>query len=147
MSVSEIMTMEPCYCVPDATLQEIAAMMVAEDCVQIPVCEYGTMKPIEVVTEVDLFELLGEAFSVVLTAPGSQLALNRVHVEILVDAVNLAILNMKGETAEEVILLPGGFELDRRKVCLVGQHASGAVFKTGKLFACKQVHKCLDPAR
>ena len=75
---------------------------------------------IEIVTEVDLFELLGEAFSIVLTATGSQLALNRVHVEVLVDAVNLAILNMKGETAEEVILLPGGFELDRRKVCLVG---------------------------
>jgi len=54
MNVSEIMTLEPSYCAPDASLQEIAAMMVAEDCGQIPVCEYGTRKPIGVVTDRDI---------------------------------------------------------------------------------------------
>ncbi|HXI84298.1 MAG TPA: CBS domain-containing protein [Verrucomicrobiae bacterium] len=54
MNVSEIMTVGPSYCAPDASLQEIAAMMVAEDCGQIPVCEYGTRKPIGVVTDRDI---------------------------------------------------------------------------------------------
>jgi len=54
MNVSEIMTMEPSYCVPNTDLQEIAAMMVAEDCGEIPVCESGTKKPIGVVTDRDI---------------------------------------------------------------------------------------------
>src|ERR1035438_9511376 len=77
-------------------------------------------EPIEIVTEVDLFELLGKAFRVVLSVLGSQLALDGLHVEVFVDAVNLAVANMKDEAAEEVIVLPLGFELDRRKVCLIG---------------------------
>src|ERR1035438_3971799 len=67
-----------------------------------------------------LFELLGEAFRVLLSVHGSQLALDGLHIKVLVDVVNLAILNMKDEAALEVISLPGGFDLDRRKVCLVG---------------------------
>jgi len=35
------MTAEPACCAPDASLQEIAAMMVVEDCGEIPICEYG----------------------------------------------------------------------------------------------------------
>jgi hypothetical protein len=54
------------------------------------------------------------------------LAFDGLDVEVLVDAVNLAILNMKDEAAEELILLPGGFELNPRKVCLVGQGARRA---------------------
>jgi len=54
MNVSEIMTVGPSYCAPDTDLQEIAAMMVAEDCGEIPVCEYGTKKPIGVVTDRDI---------------------------------------------------------------------------------------------
>ena len=54
MNVSEIMTMEPSFCAPDTNLQEIAAMMVVEDCGEIPVCKYGTRKPIGVVTDRDI---------------------------------------------------------------------------------------------
>jgi len=54
MNVSEIMTVEPSCCTPDTNLQEIAAMMLAEDCGQIPVCEYGTRKPIGVITDRDI---------------------------------------------------------------------------------------------
>src|ERR1017187_4269629 len=59
-------------------------------------------EPIEIVTEVDLFELLGEALRVVLSVRSAQLALDGLQVKILVNAVNLAILNMKDEAAEEV---------------------------------------------
>ena len=38
---------------------------------------------------------------------GRQLALDGLHVEVFVDVVNFAILNMKDEAAEEIILLPG----------------------------------------
>src|SRR2546430_2039708 len=54
MNVSEIMTAEPTCCAPDTILQEVAAMMVVEDCGEIPVCEDGTTKPIGVVTDRDI---------------------------------------------------------------------------------------------
>ena len=40
----------------------------------------------------------------------SQLAFDGLHIKILVDAINLAILNMKDEATEEIILLPGRLE-------------------------------------
>jgi hypothetical protein len=63
----------------------------------------------------------------VLSFHSAQLTLHALQVKILVHAVYFAILDMKDEAAEEVILLPGGFELDRRKVSRVGQRDQSPV--------------------
>ena len=53
MQVREIMTTEPVWCAPETPLDEVARMMVAEDCGEIPVCdERGT--PIGVITDRDI---------------------------------------------------------------------------------------------
>ena len=49
-------------------------------------------------------------------AHGSQLALDGLHVEVLVDTINFAVRDMEHEAAQELIVLPGGLERDRRKV-------------------------------
>jgi CBS domain-containing protein len=54
MNIDEIMTREPTCCSPDMDLAEVAAMMVVEDCGQIPVCGHGSLKPIGVITDRDI---------------------------------------------------------------------------------------------
>jgi len=55
MKVSEIMTTNPACCTPDTNLQEVAKMMLDNDCGAIPVCEDGNHKrPIGVVTDRDI---------------------------------------------------------------------------------------------
>lgn len=55
MKVSEIMTTNPACCTPDTNLQEIAKMMLDNDCGAIPVCEDANHKrPIGVITDRDI---------------------------------------------------------------------------------------------
>lgn len=55
MKVSEIMTANPACCTPDSNLQEVAKMMLDNDCGAIPVCEDGNHKrPIGVITDRDI---------------------------------------------------------------------------------------------
>jgi CBS domain-containing protein len=53
MRVNDIMTADPTCCSSSTMLGEIAEMMVAEDCGEIPVCDEGG-KPIGVVTDRDI---------------------------------------------------------------------------------------------
>ena len=52
MTVSEIMTKDPACCSPDTSLQEVAKMMVDNDCGCIPVVEDG--EPIGTITDRDI---------------------------------------------------------------------------------------------
>lgn len=55
MKVNEIMTANPACCTPDTNLQEVAKMMVDNDCGAIPVCEDANHKrPIGIVTDRDI---------------------------------------------------------------------------------------------
>jgi CBS domain-containing protein len=53
MQVREIMSEKPTCCAPTTPLVEIAQMMVAQDCGDIPVCD-GSGKPIGVITDRDI---------------------------------------------------------------------------------------------
>jgi CBS domain-containing protein len=53
MKVKEIMSRRVACCAPDASLQDVARMMIENDCGAIPVCEAGN-KPIGVVTDRDI---------------------------------------------------------------------------------------------
>ena len=78
-------------------------------------------------------------------ARGSQLALDGLHVEVFVDTINFAVRDMEHKAAQELIVLLSGLERDRRKVRLIGQRASRAVFQTGKVLAGKHIHHGFDP--
>ena len=55
MQVREIMTDEPACSTPDASLQQVARMMVDQDCGEIPIVESKTSKrPVGVVTDRDI---------------------------------------------------------------------------------------------
>ena len=54
MEVRKIMTTNPACCFPDTTLPEVAKMMVAHDCGEIPVVDRTTRKPVGVVTDRDI---------------------------------------------------------------------------------------------
>ncbi|HTS18594.1 MAG TPA: CBS domain-containing protein [Verrucomicrobiae bacterium] len=54
MNVAEIMTTGPAYASPDTPLQEVASIMVHQDCGQIPICDRASAKPIGVVTDRDI---------------------------------------------------------------------------------------------
>jgi CBS domain-containing protein len=55
MKVSEIMTKNPAVCEPETTLQEVARLMVKNDCGEIPVVDSRrTMRPVGVVTDRDI---------------------------------------------------------------------------------------------
>ena len=53
MKVNEIMTAKPACCDPETSLQEVAHLMVAHDCGEIPVTDGGG-KPLGVVTDRDI---------------------------------------------------------------------------------------------
>jgi CBS domain-containing protein len=53
MHVKDIMTERPTCCAPGTTMREVAEMMVAEDCGEIPVCDESG-KPVGVVTDRDI---------------------------------------------------------------------------------------------
>jgi CBS domain-containing protein len=55
MQVKDVMTADPACCTPDTPLAEVARLMVANDCGEIPVVEDKTRKrPIGVVTDRDI---------------------------------------------------------------------------------------------
>ena len=55
MSVQSIMTPNPACCTPSTSLQEVAKLMIENDCGQIPVvADDGSNKPIGVVTDRDI---------------------------------------------------------------------------------------------
>lgn len=55
MNVNEIMTKNPTLCTPDAKLQDVAKMMVDNDCGCIPVIENdSTKKPVGMITDRDI---------------------------------------------------------------------------------------------
>jgi CBS domain-containing protein len=55
MQVREFMTAEPACCTPDMKLQDVARMMVEQDCGEIPVVESSSSKkPVGVVTDRDI---------------------------------------------------------------------------------------------
>jgi CBS domain-containing protein len=55
MKVSEIMTVKPAYCLAETNLQEVAQMMVLNDCGCIPVVDgEETRKPIGMLTDRDI---------------------------------------------------------------------------------------------
>ena len=55
MHVRNIMTEKPACCTPDTNLQEVARMMVENDCGCVPVVEnHETRKPVGVVTDRDI---------------------------------------------------------------------------------------------
>jgi len=55
MEVKEVMTANPACCTPDAALREVAAMMVDNDCGEIPVVENKESNiPVGVVTDRDI---------------------------------------------------------------------------------------------
>jgi CBS domain-containing protein len=54
MQVREIMTTNPACCSPDTTLQEVARMMVENDCGEIPVVHGSDHRPIGVITDRDI---------------------------------------------------------------------------------------------
>ena len=53
MQVRDIMTENVAYCTPDTRLSNVAQMMVAEDCGEIPVCDESG-KPVGVLTDRDI---------------------------------------------------------------------------------------------
>jgi CBS domain-containing protein len=55
MKVSEVMTRDPACCTPETGLQEVARLMVENDCGEIPVVDgQRTMRPVGVVTDRDI---------------------------------------------------------------------------------------------
>ena len=54
MSVQSIMTRDPACCTPSTPLQDVAKMMIDNDCGQIPVVAEGSKRPIGVVTDRDI---------------------------------------------------------------------------------------------
>ena len=55
MEISEIMTENPICCVPETGLEEVARMMVENDCGAIPVVEdQETWKPVGIITDRDI---------------------------------------------------------------------------------------------
>src|SRR5687768_18456953 len=55
MQVKEIMTSNPATCTPDASLQEIARLMIEHDCGCIPVVQSDTnKKPVGTITDRDI---------------------------------------------------------------------------------------------
>ena len=55
MQVREIMTREPACCTPETKLQDVARLMVDQDCGEIPVVESkSSKKPVGVVTDRDI---------------------------------------------------------------------------------------------
>ena len=55
MNVKDMMTTDPACCTPDTSLQEVAQMMVDNDCGEIPVVENKSSKlPVGVVTDRDI---------------------------------------------------------------------------------------------
>jgi CBS domain-containing protein len=55
MKVSEIMTKNPAVCEPETPLQEVAQLMLKNDCGEIPVVDSRrTMRPVGVVTDRDI---------------------------------------------------------------------------------------------
>jgi CBS domain-containing protein len=55
MTVRDIMTENPACCTPDSNLQEVAKMMLDNDCGAIPVCEdMNNGKPLGVITDRDI---------------------------------------------------------------------------------------------
>lgn len=55
MEVKEVMTANPACCIPDTALREVAAMMVDNDCGEIPVVENKESNiPVGVVTDRDI---------------------------------------------------------------------------------------------
>lgn len=55
MQIKEVMTANPACCTPDASLQEVAQMMVDHDCGLIPVVDsHSTMKPVGTITDRDI---------------------------------------------------------------------------------------------
>lgn len=53
MKIKEVMTSRPSCCGPETPLQEVAHLMVAHDCGEIPVCDERN-RPIGVVTDRDI---------------------------------------------------------------------------------------------
>jgi CBS domain-containing protein len=54
MDIRKIMTTNPACCFPDTPLPEVAKLMVAHDCGEIPVVDDATRKPVGVVTDRDI---------------------------------------------------------------------------------------------
>ena len=54
MDSRKIMTTNPACCFPDTPLPEVAKLMVAHDCGEIPVVDATTRKPVGVVTDRDI---------------------------------------------------------------------------------------------
>src|SRR5438105_2563014 len=54
MQVREIMTGNPACCSPDSNLQEVARMMLENDCGEIPVVHGNDKRPIGVITDRDI---------------------------------------------------------------------------------------------
>ena len=55
MKVTEIMTKDPACCEPETSLQEVAKLMLVNDCGEIPVVDsQRTMRPVGVVTDRDI---------------------------------------------------------------------------------------------
>jgi CBS domain-containing protein len=53
VKVNQVMTAKPACCSPDTPLQEVAHLMVAHDCGEIPVCDAGG-RPQGVITDRDI---------------------------------------------------------------------------------------------
>ena len=53
MKVNQVMTSKPACCSPDTPLQDVAHMMIAHDCGEIPVVDGGN-RPIGVITDRDI---------------------------------------------------------------------------------------------
>ena len=54
MDIRKLMTTNPACCFPDTPLPEVAKLMVAHDCGEIPVVDATTKKPVGVVTDRDI---------------------------------------------------------------------------------------------
>jgi CBS domain-containing protein len=55
MKVTDIMTKDPACCEPETSLQEVAKLMLVNDCGEIPVVDsQRTMRPVGVVTDRDI---------------------------------------------------------------------------------------------
>jgi CBS domain-containing protein len=53
VKVKQVMTAKPACCSPDTSVQEVAHLMVAHDCGEIPVCD-AAGKPLGVITDRDI---------------------------------------------------------------------------------------------
>jgi CBS domain-containing protein len=54
MDVRSVMTTNPACCSPATLLPEVARLMIAHDCGEIPVVDAGTGKPVGVITDRDI---------------------------------------------------------------------------------------------